>query len=243
MPFELPSLSKEGPFYQPLTEQWQNQKCRQLAIEFSETFEQHTALTGTHLSKIIPYQSEKISMDGNCFFRCISKMISGTEVYHAKLRAEVCRYMVTDGKSTINRYLKTFSEKCCPVSYLNESVMTENGIWATDVEIMAISCLLDSDDYVATKYHDSKKLWLRTIWNRYCGRVNHPTENPEDVALYISNVNHNHYEPVTRLINSDYDSFMRHDSSKLTVAENSTVFVDVLDSETSYNYSSKFKIQ
>ena len=92
-------------------------------------------------------------------------MISGTEDYHTKLRAEVCRYMVTDGKSSINRYLKTFSEDCCPVSYIKKSVMTENGIWATDV-IMAISCLLDSDVYVATTY-DSKKLWVRTIWNRY----------------------------------------------------------------------------
>ena len=54
------------------------------------------------------------------------------------------------GKSTIFRYLKTFSEDCCPVSYLNKSVLTENAIWATTVEIMAFLCLMDSDVYVAT---------------------------------------------------------------------------------------------
>ena len=190
---------------------------------FTEIFEHHPTHTGILLSKIISWQTEKISMDGNCFFRCISKMISGTEDHHAKLRAEVCRYMVTDGKPIINRYLKTFSEDCAPVSYLKKSAMTENGIWATDVEIMAISCILDSDVYVATQYYDENKLWTRTIWNRYSGRINPPTKNPQEVTLYISNVNHNHYEPVTRLINSEYESFMRHDSSNLTVAETSTV--------------------
>ena len=54
MPFKIPSLSKEGPFYQPLTDQWQNKKIPQLAIDFSETFDQHTTLTGALLSEIFP---------------------------------------------------------------------------------------------------------------------------------------------------------------------------------------------
>ena len=70
-------------------------------------------------------------------------MISGTEDHHAKLRAEVCRYMVTDGKPIINHYLKTFSEDC-----YGKSAMTENGIWATDVEIMAIPCTLTYQKYL-----------------------------------------------------------------------------------------------
>ena len=120
-----------------------------------EIFEQQQTLTGSLLSKFIPMQTEKIGKDGNCFFRCISKMLSGTEAHHIKLRAEVCRYIVTNGKSIIQRYLRTF---------------------------------------------------------RYSGCIDH-TRDPQTVSLYISNLNHNHYEPVVRLMNSGYDSIKIHDPS------------------------------
>ena len=54
MPIKIASFSKEGPFYQPLPKQWLNKKIRHLAIDFSETFDQHTTLTGALLSKIFP---------------------------------------------------------------------------------------------------------------------------------------------------------------------------------------------
>ena len=207
MPFKLPPSFGIGPTYNPVTEEWQKQKCHQLGISFGETFEQQPTLTGTLLSKIIPWQTEKISMDGNCFFRCISKILSGTQDHHMKLRGEVSRYMVTNGRSIIKRYLKTFSMDASPVTYLKKSGMTESGVWGTDIEIVAISCILDSDVYIATEQYDAKKLWTRTIWNRYSGCIDNPHKPPQ-VALYISNRNHDHYEPVTRLMNSEYDSVM-----------------------------------
>ena len=85
--------------------------------------------------------------------------------------------------------------------------MTESGVWGTDIEIVAISCILDSDVYIATEQYDAKNLWTRTIWNRYSGCIDNPRKPPQ-VALYISNRNHDHYEPVTRLMNSEYDSVM-----------------------------------
>ena len=85
-------------------------------------------------------------MDGNCFFRCISKILSGTQDHHMELRGEVSRYIVTNGRSIIKRYLKTFSKDASPVTYLKKSGMTESGgVWGTDIEIVTISCTLDSD--------------------------------------------------------------------------------------------------
>ena len=107
MPFKLPALPKQGPFYSPITEQWQKEKCQQLGITFVEKLEQQPTLTGSPLTKLIPRRTEKIEKDGNCFFRCISKLISGTKNHHIKLRAEVCRYMVTNGKPIIKQYIKT----------------------------------------------------------------------------------------------------------------------------------------
>ena len=177
-----------------------------------EIFEQQQTLTGSLLSKFIPMQTEKIGKYGNCFFRCISKMLSGTEAHHIKLRAEVCRYIVTNGKSIIQRYLRTFSKDVSPISYMKESAMTENGIWATDVEVMAISCMLNSDVYISTEQFNVNEFWKRNTWNRYSGCIDH-TRDPQTVSLYISNLNHNHYEPVVRLMNSGYDSIKIHYSS------------------------------
>ena len=209
MPFRLPACPKLGPCYHPITEQWQKEKCQLLGIAYVESLEQQPALAGSLLSQFIPWQTEKIGMDGNCFFRCISKMVSGPENHHVKLRAELCRYMVTDGKSIVNRYLKTFSNDRSPVTYLKTSAMTENNVWASDVEVMAISCMLDSDVFISTELYDATKLWTRKIWHRYSDHA----RDPNAISIYISNINHNHYEPVIRLMNSEYESFKVPDVS------------------------------
>ena len=180
--------------------------CQLLGISYEECLEQQPALTGFLLTKFIPLRTEKIGMDGNCFFRCISKIVSGTEKHYAKLRAEVCRFMVTDGRPIIKRYLRT------PVSYLKRSAMTEDHTWTSDVEIVGVSCMLNSDIFIATQLHDAAKLWRKTIWNRYSGCINCPRHSTY-ISLYIYNVNHNHYEAVVRLMNSDYESFVLPNAS------------------------------
>ena len=141
-------------------------------------------------------------------------MISGSEKHYTKLRAEVCRFMVTRGKPIINCYLKTISKDTSPVSYLKKSAMTEDGIWATDVEVLAVSCMLTSDIFISTKQYDANKLRTRTIWNRYSGCLDH-IRDPQSVCLYISNLHHTHYEPVIRLINSEYESFTLENPSDI----------------------------
>ena len=110
-PFKLPALSSTGPLFQPTTKQWQKDKCVELGIDFIKNIEQQPTFTGSLLTKLILWQTEKIGMDGNCFYRCISKMIPGSEKHYTKLRAKVCRYMVPRGKPIINRYLKTISKE------------------------------------------------------------------------------------------------------------------------------------
>ena len=199
IPNRLPALPQLGPCYYPVTEQWQKEKCQLLGISYEECLEQQPALTGSLLTKFIPLRTEKIGMDGNCFFRCISKIVSGTEKHYAKLRAEVCRFMVTDGRLIIKRYLRAISKDDSPVSYLKRSAMTEDHTWASDVEIVAVPCMLNSDIFIATQLHDAAKLWRKTIWNKYSGCINCPRHSTS-ISLYIYNVNYNHYESVVRLI-------------------------------------------
>ena len=213
-PFKLPTPFTNDPLYIPVTEIWQKQKSQEMGIKFYENFEQQPALTGSLLSELIPWQTENIERDGNCFFRFISKMITGTEDHHVKLRAEICRYMVTTGRALIKRYLRTFTNDTTPVEYLKKSGMTENAILATDVELLAVSGMLNSDVYIATEQFDN--ITRRNTWNRYSCCTD-SSRNPHSVSLYISNINHNHYEPVIRLINSGYESYKLKESTNGSV--------------------------
>ena len=77
-------------------------------------------------------------------------MITGTEDQHVKLRAVICLYMVTTGRVLMKRYLRTFTNDTTPIDYLKKDGMIENAIWATDVEVLAVSSMLNSDVYIAT---------------------------------------------------------------------------------------------
>ena len=178
-----------------------------MKVDFFGEMDQHRALTGLLLSHYIPWQCSQIERDGNCFFRCFSLIISGTQDYHKQLRGEICRYIVTEGREFIQKYLRTkFFKDTSPLTYLKQSAMTEDGIWASDVEIIAISRILDTHIFVATQTSCPKKSWERVQWLRYCG-----SNSPETACIYIANYN-DHFEPVIRLMNCTYVSFNSLDS-------------------------------
>ena len=80
-------------------------KCSELQIQFIEPIQQPTDFSGYKLRKYLPWQYEDIKKDGNCLFRCLSKMISGSEESHSKMRGEITRFIAKDGKENYNGIL------------------------------------------------------------------------------------------------------------------------------------------
>ena len=95
-----------------------------------------------------------------------------------------------------------------PLSYLTRTMMQEDKIWGSEVEIFAISAILEIDIYVAVECDNCKESSYnihqqRIIrWYRYNASNNYD----KSFAIYIANFN-NHYEPVTTLINSGYPTY------------------------------------
>ena len=136
------------------------------------------------------------------FFQMCSQAIAGSQEYHEQLRGEICKFIVTEGKKFTKEYLITkFYQDTSPLAYLKRSTMTENGIWATDVEILNVSKMLNADIFLATKQHSPEHRWTRIEWLLYSG-----CKYPGSVCLYITNYDH-HFEPVTRLKNCEYQSY------------------------------------
>ena len=110
-------LKSDNSIISPITIEWQKVKCDLLGIQFQQQTDQHSSLEGQVLGNFEHWRPASITGDGNCLFRCLSKVISGSEEDHAKLRGEICRYMLDEGKDEISWY---FSQvlSTTPAEYL-----------------------------------------------------------------------------------------------------------------------------
>ena len=119
---------------------------------------------------------------------------------------EICDSSRSLWQRSIKWYFHAMSET--PLSYLTRTMMQEDKIWGSEVEIFAISAILEIDIYVAVECDNCKESSYnihqqRIIrWYRYNASNNYD----KSFAIYIANFN-NHYEPVTTLINSGYPTY------------------------------------
>ena len=63
-------------------ENWQRSKCNLLGITFESTCKQPSHIVGRSLRDYEPSKTEAIIGDGNCLFRCLSKIITVSENNH-----------------------------------------------------------------------------------------------------------------------------------------------------------------
>ena len=197
------SLNRKCPWIAPITEMWQQQKCDLLGIPFHYPSIHPTTLVGQLLCNYQPWETASIEGDGNCFFRCLAKIITGDQDNHPVLRSLIMHFIASEGISELGWYFK--QKQITPRNYLlYEREIYRDGVWATDVEMMAASAILDTDMYVANNiiYTSNDKLILETRWSLIRSKVN-DDRNP---SLCITNFGH-HFEHVISMINSHKPTF------------------------------------
>ena len=117
-----------------LDENWQRSKCVLLGITFDSVSKQPSDLVGQPLSKYEPELTEKIQGDGNCLFRCLSKIITGSENSHLQLRSIICRFIASEGTTKLGWYFK--SKQTTPCHYLtHENVIYRESIWGSVLKL------------------------------------------------------------------------------------------------------------
>ena len=100
-------------------------------------------------------QTYKAKGDGNCYFRAISYILTGSEDNHSLLKDKVVHHMNTDVTKNRQDYLNQNVNE-----YVNTSGISHDGVWATDGEIMATANLLSCDILIHTKVVDSMD-WMK----------------------------------------------------------------------------------
>ena len=122
-----------------------------------------------------PRRIHKTKEDGNCYFRAISYVLTGSEDSHGLIRHKIVNHMSNDINEKLNDYLKQSVN-----DYPRESSMNSNGTWATDAEMMATASLLGIDIVVHSKVAD------RMEWLRYT--TSFSNERTRDFAIYLQNI-------------------------------------------------------
>ncbi|XP_071092712.1 uncharacterized protein [Haliotis cracherodii] len=162
--------------FQPMTIQRRRELSQQLHLpSFKSVY------FGREKEYEAPKRQHKTKGDGNCFFRAISYFLTDHETSHLRLRDAVVQHMSEKGEK-LDNYLQQNVTK-----YLNSSRMAENGVWATDAEIMATASLLQTDIVVYTHYGKELK-WL-------CYPASFTLEKLSIGAVYLTNL-HEHFDVV-----------------------------------------------
>ena len=103
----------------------------------------------------------KIKGDGNCFFCCISYVITGDEGSHEQVRQMACSYN-EDSESTV-----LCGNNQTGLQYLSASKMKNAGAWGTIDEILANANLLQLTILVQSP----KSPWSTTCMAEECSKV------------------------------------------------------------------------
>ena len=70
-------------------------------------------------------------------------------------------------KVQYSKILQNYSGHADMNDYVDESGMSRNGTWATDIEIVAISSILNTPVFVHRKLTSGKKQWLKYTVDLY----------------------------------------------------------------------------
>ena len=141
---------------------WQRSKSDMLGLSFESVCRQPYNSVGKLLSGVEPWEAEHIEGDGNCLFRCISKLITGSENSHLHLRFTISRFIASEGTRKLGWYFKTKQMTPCKC-LTTQRLMNRESIWGTDVEIYAASAILDADVYVANSFYRTKESIIREV--------------------------------------------------------------------------------
>ena len=87
-----------------------------------------------------------VGADGNCLFRSLCYVITGSEAQHYELRSDIISYMLSIpellcgiGADGHRNYLEEYGGYESVENYLSETSMAVNGTWGTDFEMSVLA--------------------------------------------------------------------------------------------------------
>ena len=140
--------------YYQTDESWQQQACTRLGIRFLRSTGFQPGGPDTVLTRPDLRSLRNVQPDGNCYFRALSYVTTGTEAQHMEIREAILSYMLSIENLLIGRdrsghanFLEPFNVHSVQ-QYIDNSGMARNATWGTDVEMLCFSHMFNFNVYV-----------------------------------------------------------------------------------------------
>ena len=124
--------------YWPVCEDWQKSKCQMLGMKFVRGNISHVQEPCAFSTFHQPAVTGRTLGDGNCFFRALAHVVTGSQEDHYELRVITTSYMQHNAED-LSCYLEAND---CMEDYLVRSGMQSSSVWATEKEIFAAAYML-----------------------------------------------------------------------------------------------------
>ena len=139
---------------------------------------------------LCPSSTARIVADGNCFFRSLSFVLTGSQDYHQEVRLLVTTYMIDNtGNPQLSSLIKDGERM---ENYIEQSKMQLLGTWATEIEIIASALLFQTTIYVYGPCGKSNK------WQKHAFESEKEANIHYNECIYITNIS-NHFETVKKM--------------------------------------------
>ena len=175
--------ANENQLFLPVDKEWQKNKSDTINVSIHQLNNMYDSSRSNDATN---FRIRSITEDGNCFYRCISYILTGSEDSHILVRQRVVAHMKTSDVAT--KLLHGGHIQIGVEHYLEYKRRSNvESTWASEVEIYVAANLLETP-----------------IWTFSCGRwVQHSPSmsvtclTDEHRSIYLHHKNGNHYEVVT----------------------------------------------
>ena len=153
----------ENPFrFHSVGTQWQQNACNTLGVTYEKPNGVSVGGGDVPLTRPDTNVVKKIAPDGNCMFRSLSYIVTGSEEHHDAIRAKIVEH-AKHSPSRLLQHIKGNSlyRVCTSVSqYMQKSKMDRDGVWDTEIELLCFVHLTKTCCVLSYSIDNGK-------WNRY----------------------------------------------------------------------------
>ena len=180
--------------YHPVDDAWKLMKANELGLNITQYLPIGNRCTYRYNQA--PSESDKTQGDGNCYYRSIAKVITGSDEAHG-----IMRMKIAESAMRHHEKIQICTPRCATVEDIKthiDEISTKDGEWATEIEVMATSLLLNTiiASFSPILPEENNYVWTFTNPRIVLNDENAPISGK---IIYLDNRNA-HYEPVTKMV-------------------------------------------